>query len=79
MIQKLNAFLDSIVAVVLALLPNDPFKSFIDNMQIAPYLGYINWIIPVGSILTIATAWVTAIGVFYVYQLILRWAKVVSG
>jgi len=78
MIQKLNAFLDSIVAVILTLLPNDPFKSFIDNMAISPYLGYINWIIPVGSILTIATAWVTAIGVFYVYQLVLRWAKVVS-
>ena len=78
MIAKLNAFLDKLVAVVLVLLPNDPFIEFIDNLAISPYLGYINWIVPVGTILTIATAWVTAIGVFYVYQLVLRWAKVVS-
>ena len=78
MIAKLNSFLDSIVAVILTLLPDDPFKSFIDNIAISPYLSTINWIIPVGTFVTIATAWVTAIGVFYVYQLVLRWAKVVS-
>lgn len=78
MIAKLNSFLDSIVAVILTLLPDDPFKAFIDNIAISPYLSAINWIIPVGTFVTISTAWVAAIGVFYVYQLVLRWAKVVS-
>jgi hypothetical protein len=78
MIAKFNTFLQSIVAALLTILPNDPFKQYINNISISPYVKYINWIIPVGSCLTILTAWLAAIAVFYIYQIALRWAKVVG-
>ena len=78
MIEKLNSFLQTIAAALLTILPNDPFKPFINNIAISPYVKYINWLIPVGTCVTILTAWLSAIAVFYIYQIALRWAKVVG-
>lgn len=62
---------------ILAVLPNSPFQ-MISNSGVAEYLGYLNWIIPVETLLTIAFYWVTAIAVYYLYSVILRWIKVIS-
>lgn len=79
MIAKLNAFLKAIAAVVLSILPNSPFRSFIDSIGTFEWLGVLNWFIPVGTLVLIGTSWLAAIAVFYVYQIILRWAKVVGS
>ena len=79
MIAKINAFLKAIAAVVLSILPDSPFKPFIDKIQSFEWLGVLNWFIPVGTLVAIGTAWLAAIAVFYVYQIILRWAKVVGS
>lgn len=78
MIAKINAFLQSIVSVILSILPNSPLRPFIDSLTKYEWLGMLNWFLPVGSFVTIGTAWLSAIAVFYTYQLILRWAKVVG-
>lgn len=78
MISKINAFLQEIAAALLSFLPDSPFKPFIDSIERAEWLHYLNWFVPVGTFVAIGTAWVAAIGVFYVYQMILRWAKVVA-
>ncbi|MEG1709605.1 MAG: hypothetical protein RR313_11795 [Anaerovoracaceae bacterium] len=78
MISKINAFLSSIVATILSMLPNSPFSSVIDTVADAEWLGYINYFIPIGTLVGIATTWGVAIGVFYVYQMILRWAKAIG-
>ena len=78
MIAKLNAFLLKIVGAILAMLPNSPFKDVIEDLEAVSWLGYVNWFIPIGTLLKIGTAWTAAIAVFYAYQLILRWAKAVG-
>lgn len=78
MIAKLNAFLYKIVGLILSVLPDSPFTSVIADLENVPWLGYLNWFIPVGTMLKIGTLWTAAIAVFYIYQLILRWAKVVG-
>ena len=78
MIAKINAFLQKIAAVLLSFLPDSPIAPIIDSIERAEWLGYINWFVPVGTFVAIGTAWITAIGVFYVYQMILRWAKAVG-
>lgn len=78
MIAKINAFLYKIVGLILSVLPDSPFTAVIADLENVPWLGYMNWFIPVGTMLKIGTLWTAAIAAFYVYQLILRWAKVVG-
>ena len=59
-------------------LPDSPFTAFIESIEETPWLGYLNWFVPVGTFVGIGTLWVAAIIVFYVYQMIFRWAKVVG-
>ena len=78
MIAKINAFLQKIAAVLLSFLPDSPLAPVIASIEQAEWLGYINWFVPVGTFVGIGTAWITAIGIFYIYQMILRWAKAVG-
>lgn len=65
-----------------AWLPISPFQRFIANWEglsvIRQYIGYINWFVPIGTIIDILTIWLVAIGVFYGVMAILRWIKIVG-
>lgn len=79
MIAKINAFLQAIAAAVLSILPDSPVRSFIDNLGSVEWLGLLNWFVPIGTMAAIGSAWLAAIAVFYIYQVILRWSKVASS
>lgn len=66
------------LGVIFFFLPDDPFIDFINSMQLSDVMGYINWFIPFSEVLVIGTAWGVSIGVFYIYQIILRWIKAVQ-
>lgn len=70
--------MEHILATVLSLLPGSPFTAFINAIPTIPYLGYINYFIPIGQMIAIGEAWLTAIGIFYLYQVILRWVKAIE-
>ena len=72
--EILNLFLNW----VLNLLPTSPFTSFIKACSDIPYLGWLNWFLPVGQCIAIAEAWLVAIGVFYMYSVILRWVRAIT-
>lgn len=74
----LTSKLDYVLSVVLALLPDSPFQAITTNANITNFLGYINYFVPMNEIMAIMQAWITAVGVFYVYQAILRFAKVIE-
>lgn len=63
-------------------LPISPVQRFLvnwDGMQtIRQYLGYVNWFIPISTILDILVLWLAAIGIFYAVMAILRWIRVVG-
>lgn len=63
-------------------LPISPFQRFFANWDgldlIRQYMGWINWFVPVGTIIEILTIWLTAIGVFYGVMAILRWVRIVG-
>lgn len=69
-----NAFL----ALVLKLLPLSPFSEFIDELEQLEYLGYINWFFPIGRFITIATAWLACITLYYMCSILLRWLKAID-
>lgn len=66
---------------ILALLPDSPFK-ILDNMEatgeIAEWLGYVNWFVPIYSFVGILEGWLVCIAVYYIYQVALRWLKAIE-
>ncbi len=73
----LGGFLNDVLNWVLAFLPDSPFKA-LSMSPIAPYLPYINYFIDVKYIIDLLVAWVTCIGIYYGYQVILRWTKAIN-
>lgn len=73
-INWLIKLVSSILNVLFTLLPPSPFK-VIDNSPISEYLQYINYFCPVDEVVAIGEVWLTAIGIYYLVQVVLRWVK----
>lgn len=78
MLDWMKELLAKFLNAVFELLPTSPFTSFIDALGELPYLGYLNYFVPVGTFLKIGAAWLSAIALFYVYSLILRWIRAIE-
>lgn len=77
LITLINLLLKGLAGVakgLVSILPVSPFKD-INNSVVAKYLGNLNWIIPISTMLTITVAWLSAIAVYYLVQIVLRWTK----
>lgn len=77
--DTLSAALVSFCITVIDLLPDSPFI-FLDDFT-APaeiVMGYVNWFIDFGSIVNITLGWAACILVWYGYQIVLRWIKVIG-
>lgn len=74
----MKGLLDGFLDALLSLFPMSPFASFIEEFEQLPFLGYLNWFVPVGEMLVVGTAWLTAIGLYYLYSVIARWVKLIS-
>lgn len=60
------------------ILPLSPFSEWIEQIGELPYLGWLNWFFPVGTCLNIMAGWLTVVGLFYGYSIVMRWAKVIG-
>lgn len=69
--------LGSILSLIFSILPPSPF-SVINNSIIAEYLPYINYFVPFSEVVVILQTWLVAIGVYYLYQVVLRWIKAIQ-
>lgn len=74
----MKGLLDGFLDVLLSLFPTSPFASFIEELAQLPFLGYLNWFVPVGEMLAVGTAWLAAIGLYYLYSILARWVKLIS-
>lgn len=63
---------------LVGLLPASPFAPALDYFRDLPYLGWLNWVVPVKDMLNVAFVWLAAITVFYLYAIIMRWLKVIG-
>lgn len=66
-----------VITFISNLLPTSPFST-IDLSGIKDYIGYLNYVVPVGKIVQILLVWCTAIGIYYLYLIALRWIKAVE-
>jgi len=67
-----------VLQAVLLLLPDSPFVAITKDADIQQVLGWLNWFIPVSQMVAILEVWLVAVALFYVYQMILRFAKVIE-
>ena len=65
------------IIYVVSLLPSSPFKDF-DFSPISPFLSGLNWLIPVGKIVGMLKLWLGAVGLYYIYSIVLRWIKAIE-
>ncbi len=70
--------LDKFLQAVLSLFPLSPFREVINELGTLPYLGYINWFVPIGDFVKIGTVWLAAIAAYYAWSIIARWIKLIS-
>ncbi len=66
---------------ILSLLPDSPFTFLYElgnNSAISKLLGMVNWFIPIYSFVAILESWLVCIGVYYVYQVVLRWLHAIE-
>lgn len=68
--------LGSALALIISVLPDSPFKLMMDS-PVSHMYGYLNWIVPVGPILSTMQLWLVAVAGFYVYKIVLRWSKAI--
>lgn len=78
MIAYMKEMLDTFLDVILHLFPLSPFTPYIAAISDVPYIGYINWFVPVGTFVKIGGAWLVAIAVYYLYCVLARWVKLIS-
>ena len=72
-------FFERFFAVFLIeILPESPFIAVLESMKESDLLMSIDWIIPFASFIAIGIAWTTAIGLFYIISVALRWVKAIQ-
>jgi hypothetical protein len=78
MLAKLRYILIKLCNACVVFLPDSPFQSFLEHIGKIPFLGYLNYFVPVAEIIAVTQLWVTAVGLFYLVQLALRWVKMIE-
>lgn len=70
----------SLLNGVLDMLPDSPFLFLqeLGNSQFGDWLGYLNWFVPVYSWVGLTSAWLTALGLWYVVAIFLRWLRAIE-
>lgn len=69
---------NDILSAIMFLLPDSPFANVTIPDEVKQILGYVNYFVPIAAMLAIGTGWLAAIGIYYLYQTILRWAKTIK-
>lgn len=83
--QGLASFINLLIRAIgyaldllISLLPTSPFVLTSSNQTIIDYLGMFNWFIPVSTMVGIATTWTSAVALYYIVMVALRWSKAIE-
>lgn len=78
LLEKIGLTITEAFNKLLEALPKSPITYLEANSEIKKFLSYANYFIPINAMISIAEVWLLAIAAFYVYQLILRWIKMIE-
>lgn len=77
MLDWFKEIFDEFADWLLTVLPSSPFRGFLGNfkVQFDPYLGYLNYFVPIKDFIAIIGAFLAVVAVYYLYSIIMRWVK----
>lgn len=73
-----GTWLSGVFETILSVLPDSPFQTLASNSAVGEVLGYVNYFIPINSFVSILELWLTAVAIYYVWQVILRWIRAIQ-
>lgn len=76
--NSIISYISKFAVLLINILPGSPFTSVLESIQESELLTAIDWVIPFTSFISIGIAWTTAIGVFYIISVALRWVKAIQ-
>lgn len=78
--SSLTSAVTAMVGKVLSFLPDSPFLVLqnMSNSEIYQWIKWLNWFIPINTFVSIMEAWLVGIGLYYIYQIVLRWLKAIE-
>ncbi|MCM1328060.1 MAG: hypothetical protein NC253_01340 [Ruminococcus sp.] len=77
-LDKIGMSISEIFSKLLDALPKSPITYIETTPEINKILSYVNYFIPISTMIALAEAWLLVIAVYYAYQLILRWIKMIE-
>lgn len=78
LLDNIWEILQNLLQRLLQVLPKSPFKDISASIANSDYLGYLNWFFPVSEVLSVMTAWLAAIALFYLWSVLARWVKLIG-
>ena len=80
MFDALSDALVDLAVSVIELFPASPFTILdeLSNSEVYEWLRMVNWFIPIGTFVSILEGWLVCVAVYYVYQIVLRWIRVIE-
>ena len=80
MFDALSDALVDLAVSVIELFPSSPFTILdeLSSSEVYEWLRMVNWFVPIGTFVGILEAWLTCVAVYYAYQIVLRWIKVIE-
>lgn len=80
MFDSLSEALISFAVSVIELFPESPFTALdrLSNTEFYEWLQMLNWFIPINTFVSILESWLFGVGLYYAYQIVLRWIKVIE-
>lgn len=79
-VKALNYLISQIgglITLIFNLLPETPFNSVYQYLNNDFFMN-LNWIIPIPEILTFLVSWTSAVSLYYVISVVLRWIKAIE-
>ena len=79
-VEWFQEILDKFGSWLLNALPTSPFQGWLGNFksQFSPYLGYLNYFVPISDFLVIMSAFLGVYVLYLGYSIIMRWVKMIK-
>ena len=77
-IQGVLNFISGAFDFIMFLLPLSPFAAFNEVAIENQFLRWLAWIVPIPAILGVLQAWASAIALFYIWKVALRWIRAIE-
>lgn len=68
-----------VLTLILTLLPSSPFVGFNYLINQIPYIGYLNWFLPIPEIIVIMETWLAVVAIFYSILYLLNYVGVLKS